>query len=128
MATISALSPRNISGSRSELTFKSLFDEVAIESKCLCDTSLSHYSETDAIHKTQVFATSCEQSSDCGTVLRGSDPLDREQRYDLLLERSNCFDPQSVLQESARFHQHIVARHKDRIFLKQRFPSTDRRL
>jgi len=77
----------------------------------------------DAIDYTQLLASGGEHRLDAGLVPLLADPVDGEQRDDILLEYSQSREAEPMLQKRARFHQHVVVRQKCRLIIQKLIPA-----
>ena len=85
---------------------------MLVEGKNFPQPCTGHESKTDAVNKAQASATSGEHGGHPDGVQTLVNPLDPQDRSDVLIEGANGIHPKPVLDEGRRLHEDIAGRHE----------------
>ena len=85
---------------------------MSIEGQSVPNSLGLHEFETHIIHQTHVPPILTEQALHAPPVQSLGHPVDVDDRKDALVQVANRLDPQTMLQEGGRFHDHVVCRHE----------------
>src|ERR1039457_1230886 len=99
-----------------------LLTKVPVKTECGSPPQFPHGLKADAIHQAQLFPSRRQHNSGSGAVAAFRNPIDSHQRLHVLEKSTQGGKPQPVLQQGARFQQHIVVGQQVRSVAQHGFP------